>query len=52
MKNLIKYLKYARLYIKWHDEIDHYYSYALKNGYCSDETYNWYNRTDYWKHAE
>ena len=41
----MKWLKRLWIYIKHHDEINHNYWYAIKEGYCQDETYNWLERT-------
>ena len=41
-------IKKIYLYLKYKKEINAYYSYALKNGFCSDETLNWEDRLDYY----
>jgi hypothetical protein len=45
LKRLIKYLRFKK-------EINDYYGYALNEGYCYDETYNWEDKLDYWMRAQ
>jgi hypothetical protein len=37
----MKLLKQVYRYLNYRNEINQYYSYAIKEGYCGDETYNW-----------
>ena len=36
------------IYIKHRKEINQYYGYAIKHGFCSKEDANWIERTKYW----
>ncbi len=44
----MKLIKDLILYWKYKTEINYNYGFALKEGYCGDETYNWQQRLDYW----
>ena len=40
------------LYLKYHQEIDGHYGYSLKEGWASEETADWHERTLYWLRSE
>jgi len=42
IRDLISYLKYK-------NEINHNFWYAIKEGYCYDENMNWQERLNYWR---
>lgn len=41
-------LKIIKYYIKYRDEINSHYNYALKNGYAYNDEAGWIERTLYW----
>ncbi len=47
----MKILKRLWLYLKYRQEINHHYGYAMNEGYAS-EGYNWLDRTIYWLKSE
>lgn len=52
MKKIINYFKDLYSYIKDIKEINHNYGYAIKEGFCSDESYNWRQRLHYYMKSE
>ena len=48
----MNYLKKLWFYIRFRQDINHYYWYSLKEGFCDDESYSWLARTDYWAISE
>lgn len=44
--------KLKGVYLRNHKEIKDHYWYCLKEGYCSDETYNWLEKTRFWLRGE
>ncbi len=48
----MKKLRLLYLYLKYHQEINHYYWYGIEEGYISDENYNWEDRTNLWLKAK
>ena len=49
MKKFFKFLYY---YLKYHEQINAHYWFALKNNYAHNEEAGWYSRTDYWFKSE
>jgi len=41
-------IKLLLTYVKFHKEINKYYSFAARNNIVQDEHYNWRQRTKYW----
>lgn len=39
-------------YLKHEEEINSYYNYGLREGFISDETFNWRQRLQLWLKAE
>ena len=39
-------------YLKYHEEINHYYSYGLEESYIGDDTFDWRERLHLWLKAE
>ncbi len=47
-----RYFKYLKLYLKYREQINAHYWFALKNGYAHNEEAGWEERTDYWWSSE